>query len=51
MFSLMSPNSEEQKPLEEFFAAKGLKTKNEMIDDVSPHLPKPPNESALIITP
>lgn len=28
-------NREEQKPLEEFFAAKGLKTRNEMMDDVS----------------
>lgn len=27
-------NSEEQKPLEEFFQAKGLRTKNEMLDDV-----------------
>lgn len=27
--------SEEQKPLEEFFQAKGLKAKNEMLDDVS----------------
>ena len=26
--------SEEQKPLEEFFEAKGLKTKNEMTEDV-----------------
>ena len=26
--------SEEQKPLEDFFAAKGLKTRNEMLDDV-----------------
>lgn len=28
-------SSEEQKPLEEFFQAKGLKAKNEMLDDVS----------------
>ena len=33
-FSLIS-NSEEQQPLEEFFQAKGLKTRNEMLDDVS----------------
>ena len=26
--------SEEQKPLEEFFEAKGLKTRNEMTEDV-----------------
>lgn len=31
--------SEEQKPLEDFFQAKGLKTRNEMLDDVSPPLP------------
>ena len=29
-------NREEQKPLEEFFQAKNLKTRNEMLDDVSP---------------
>lgn len=28
-------NREEQKPLEDFFQAKGLKTKNEMLDDSS----------------
>ncbi|MCJ1458723.1 FACT complex subunit [Mycoblastus sanguinarius] len=28
-------NREEQKPLEDFFAAKGLKTRNEMLDDSS----------------
>lgn len=28
-------HSEEQKPLEEFFQAKGLKTRNEMLEDVS----------------
>lgn len=27
-------NREEQKPLEDFFQAKGLRTKNEMMDDV-----------------
>lgn len=27
--------SEEQQPLENFFRAKGIKTKNEMADDVS----------------
>ena len=27
--------SEEQQPLESFFRAKGIKTKNEMADDVS----------------
>jgi hypothetical protein len=27
-------HSEEQKPLEDFFRAKGIKTKNEMADDV-----------------
>ena len=31
----LSLNSEEQQPLEEFFQAKGLKTRNEMLDDVS----------------
>jgi len=31
---LTNLHSEEQKPLEEFFAAKGLKTRNEMLDDV-----------------
>lgn len=35
--------SEEQKPLEEFFQAKGLKAKNEMLDDVSPLLFAPRN--------
>lgn len=32
---LMHGNSEEQQPLENFFRAKGIKTKNEMADDVS----------------
>lgn len=31
--------SEEQQPLENFFRAKGIKTKNEMADDVSDHEP------------
>lgn len=35
------PHSEEQKPLEEFFQAKGLKAKNEMLDDVSALLSEP----------
>lgn len=29
--------SEEQQPLENFFRAKGIKTKNEMADDVRQH--------------
>ena len=33
--SVLTIPSEEQKPLEDFFAAKGLKTRNEMLDDVS----------------
>jgi hypothetical protein len=32
---LTSHCSEEQQPLENFFRAKGIKTKNEMADDVS----------------
>ena len=32
---LLRLHSEEQKPLEDFFRAKGIKTKNEMADDVS----------------
>ena len=31
----MAHHSEEQKSLEEFFQTKGLKTRNEMLDDVS----------------
>jgi structure-specific recognition protein 1 len=31
--------SEEQQPLENFFRAKGIKTKNEMADDVSDIIP------------
>ena len=36
---LLNIASEEQKPLEDFFAAKGLKTRNEMLDDVRPSPP------------
>ena len=32
-------DSEEQQPLENFFRAKGIKTKNEMADDVSSRVP------------
>lgn len=31
----LGSNREEQQPLEEFFKRKGLRTKNEMVDDVS----------------
>ena len=34
-------NREEQRPLEEFFEAKKLKVRNEMLEDVSPHFPSP----------
>ena len=34
-------NREEQKPLEEFFQAKNLKTRNEMLDDVSFPITRP----------
>jgi hypothetical protein len=33
-FTLTVYHSEEQQPLENFFRAKGIKTKNEMADDV-----------------
>ncbi len=40
---LMYPPREEQKPLEDFFQAKNLKVRNEMLEDVSqPHEPPPP---------
>ena len=35
LWTLTASNREEQQPLEEFFQAKGLKTRNEMLDDVS----------------
>jgi hypothetical protein len=34
--------SEEQQPLEEFFKAKNIRIKNEMVDDVSLSYPFPP---------
>jgi hypothetical protein len=34
-YVLTHVHSEEQQPLENFFRAKGIKTKNEMADDVS----------------
>lgn len=37
--SLTCGTSEEQQPLESFFRAKGIKTKNEMADDVSKSAP------------
>lgn len=38
-------NREEQQPLEEFFKAKNIRFKNEMLDDVSP--PPPPQISLI----
>lgn len=42
------PCSEEQTPLEDFFAIKKLKTKNEMVDDVSCSLAPTMIQSSLL---